>query len=410
MAERTPFTDPSGEPSPLALKVLVAPLRYVQGPDALLRMADQLEVLGIRNPLILASPSARKVVEPILADDFSKKGLAYGLTEFTGESTWEEIGRIREACLSGGHDAIVSCGGGKTIDAGRCAAAGSAVNVEKFPPERIPRIGANVACINCPTVAATDASTSSVSMVYGKDGTVEAALALPTNPTMVLVDTTVIARAPVRLFVAGMGDALATYFEADVSRKTGTPCIQSGAHSTLAAQALARLCLDIVLDYGTGAKKEIERGVPGPLMEAVIEANVLLSGLGFESGGLSAAHAVGLAFHHIEGRFETTMLHGELVAFGTLAQLVLEERKREDLDRVFGFCRAVGLPTTFAALSLPSIDEEDLERVAGIASKNPIIRSMPGATRSPDREGRFHDPKRIVHALRATDAFGRRSG
>ena len=252
------------------------------------------------------------------------------MTEFAGESTWSEIGRIKDVCLKGGHDAIISCGGGKTLDAGRCAAAAFAVNVEKFPPETLPGIGAGVACINVPTVASTDASTSAVSMVYTEDGTVEAALAMPANPTMVLVDTTIIADAPARLFVAGMGDALATYFEADVSRRTAAPCIQSGAQSTLAAQALARLCFDILLDCGVHAKIEVERHMPGPSLEAVAEANVLLSGLGFESGGFCRP-CRGLAFHHIDKRFKAHMLHGELVAFGTLTQLVMEERKPADL-------------------------------------------------------------------------------
>ena len=393
----------------MALKVLIAPLRYVQGPNALLQIGEQLQVLGIKNPLVLASRSAKKVVEPVLAEGLGSKGIAHALIEFGGESTWREIERVKDACILGGYDAIISCGGGKTLDAGRCAAAASAVNVEKFPPEVIPQIGANVACINVPTVAATDAPTSAVSLVYTEEGRVEAVLALPINPTMVLVDTAIIASAPVRLFVAGMGDALATYFEADISRRTGTPCL-SGAQSTLAAQALGKLCLDILMDYGVHAKMEAEQGIPGPFLEAVVEADVLLSGLGFESGGLSAAHAVGLAFHHIQERFETHMLHGELVAFGTLTQLVLEGKKPDDLGKIFGFCKAVGLPATFEELGLRNLTPKDLETVADVASKHAIIRSMPGASRTPDADGRFYDHQAIFYALKATDAFGRGFG
>ena len=108
----------------MTFKVLRSPLRYVQGPNALARMGEQLEMLGIRNPLILASPSAKKAVAPVLEKGLQEKGIRYGLIEFGGQCSFKEIERVKNACLDGGHDAIINCGGGKTIDAGRAAATG----------------------------------------------------------------------------------------------------------------------------------------------------------------------------------------------------------------------------------------------------------------------------------------------
>ena len=120
----------------MALKVFVSPLRYVQGPGAILQMGEQLEALGIRNPLILASPSARIAVESSISQGLAAKGIRFAFTDFGGETTWKEIERIKNVCIQGAHDAIVSCGGGKTLDAGRGAAAAGAINVEKWPPSR----------------------------------------------------------------------------------------------------------------------------------------------------------------------------------------------------------------------------------------------------------------------------------
>jgi glycerol dehydrogenase len=390
----------------MALKVLLAPLRYVQGRDALLCLGEQLQILGIRNPLVLVDQNARPVVEPLIARGLGSVAIPFAFLDFAGECTWEEIGRIKNGCVRGSHDAIINCGGGKTLDAGRCAASGRATNVEKTPPEVFPQFGARVPCINVPTVAATDASTSSVSLVYTERGTVEATMVFPTNPAMVLVDTSVIAKSPVRLFVSGMGDALATYFEADMCFKTSSPSIQTNGLSTLAARTLSRLCFDILMDYGVQAKQEVEAQVAGPGLETVTEANVLLSGLGFESGGLSAAHAVGQAFHHIREFFERPLFHGELVAFGTLVQLVLEGRQPGFLNRIFGFCRAVGLPTTFGEMTLRDITDQELERVALVASKDILIRSFSGARTERDEQGRFYDHGEILNALKATDAYG----
>lgn len=236
-------------------------------------------------------------------------------------------------------------------------------------------------------------------------------MVFPTNPTMVFVDTAVIAKSPVRLLVAGMGDALATFFEADMTYRTSSISVQTRAQSTRTAQALARLCFDILMDYGVQAKAEAEAQVPGPGIEAVAEANVLLSGLGFESGGLCACHAVGHAFLHIPEYFKgAPPFHGELVAFGTLNQLVMESRKPDFLDKIFGFCKAVGLPTTFAELTLANLTDEALETVALVASRDILMQSMTGARRERDEQGRFYDHLEIVNALKATDAYGRAFG
>jgi glycerol dehydrogenase len=265
-----------------------------------------------------------------------------------------------------------------------------------------------VACINVPTVAATDASTSSVSLVYNDQHVAEATMAFPANPVMVFVDTSVIAKSPVRLLVAGMGDALATFFEADMCYRTGTPAVVTQSHTTRTARALAKLCCDLLLEYGVQAVAEARVGVPGPALEAVIEANVLLSGLGFESGGICGAHAVGMNFTRLLDLMEVPQYHGEMVAFGTLTQLIMEDKPREQLDLIFGFCKAVGLPTTLAELSLPNVSDEALETVALAASRDFLIKGMPRATAEADELGRHYDHMEILAAIKSTDAYGRR--
>ncbi len=391
----------------MPLRVLLAPLRYVQGPDALRHLGEQLQIFRIKNPLVLAPPEVREVIGSTVTEGLESRGLTFAFLDFGGECTWKEIERIKTVCIKGNHDAIVNCGGGKTLDAGRCAASGPATNVEKDPPEVFSQCGAGVPCINVPTIAATDASTSAASLIYSEKGTVEATMVFPTNPTMVLVDTSVIAKSPVRLLVSGMGDALATYFEADMCHRTSSPCLQTNSPSTRTARVLGRLCFDLLMEHGVQALAEAEEGLAGPGIEAIVEANVLLSGLGFESGGLSASHAVGQAFHYIRERFRQHLFHGELVAFGTLTQLVMEGRGPELLDRIFGFCKAVGLPTTFDEMTLEGVNDVELEKVALAASRDILIRSFVGARAERDERGRFFDHTEILRSLKAADAYGR---
>src|SRR5262249_22183552 len=141
------------------------------------------------------------------------------------------------------------------------------------------------------------------------------------NPELVLVDTQVIALSPPRLLVAGMGDALATWFEARTCVEGHVKNMRGGL-STQSALALAKLCYRTLLADGADALRAVQTKVVTPALERIVEANTLLSGLGFESSGLAAAHAI----HNGLTTAPSTHAYyqGEKVSFGLLAQLVLE--------------------------------------------------------------------------------------
>jgi glycerol dehydrogenase len=229
------------------------------------------------------------------------------------------------------------------------------------------------ALIIVPTIAATDAPTSHSAVLYTPDGSFDDYAYFKQNPNIVLVDTTAIAQAPTRFLVSGMGDALSTFFEARANVRSfskvnaGLPCgYREGycgeARGTNAAFALATLCYQTLLKDGVKAKESCDQKVVTSALENIIEANILLSGLGFESGGLAAAHAIHDGLTILEGTHR--YYHGEKVAFGTLAQLVLENSPTEELEEVFGFCLKVGLPVCLADIGVPRIFDDQLYEVA----------------------------------------------
>ncbi len=390
----------------MSIKVLIAPMRYVQGPDALAQIGEHLEGMGISNPLVIGGPTALSVCRETMTRSMNDKGIGSQFVEFGGECTFAEIERIRDACVSGSHDAIIACGGGKVLDTGRTASSGNAVNAGVVPPEMIEGIGANVPCIQVPTIAATDAPTAKVSVIYNPKGEFETFLVFQANPAMVFVDTQVIANAPTETLVSGMGDALSTYFEAAMSYRTGSPVLAGGL-STRTAQMMARFAFDTLMEYGYQAMLEAENNIPGQALEAVVEANILLSGLGYESGGLAAAHAIALSWTRVYDLFDVHPTHGQFVAFSTLAQLMMEGRNADFLDDIYEFCTGVGLPTTLEALGLKEVNMEAIRMVAEDASKNVLITSMPRAAAAPDENGAFYDPNEIFNALMAADGYGR---
>jgi glycerol dehydrogenase len=266
---------------------------------------------------------------------------------------------------------------------------GSAIDVAKAVSHEL---GTNLVII--PTVASNDAPCSALSVQYKENHMLDRFLRLKRNPDVVLVDSKVISEAPVRFFVAGMGDALATWFEAFTCTKSSAKNMPGGL-STSAALSIARLCYDTLMEYGVSAKVAVERKALTPAVEKVIEANILLSGLGFESAGLSSAHGIHEGLVALE---ETKgMMHGELVAFGTIGLLVLENYPRDEIDRVIRFCTTVGLPTTLRQLGISNTAPEHLKRAAEVAC-------MEGLT---THNSYFEiDPELILGAILGADALG----
>lgn len=96
-----------------------------------------------------------------------------------------------------------------------------------------------------PTIASTDAPCTALAVIYNPAGEFERYLFLPQNPDVVIADTAIIAAAPARFFAAGVGDALATYFEARACyRADGINLV--GKRPSRTGLGLARLCYELL--------------------------------------------------------------------------------------------------------------------------------------------------------------------
>jgi len=360
------------------LKVFCAPTRYTQGPDATDQLGSEIRNLGLDGPaLIVAGRSAIRLLSEAWARTFADAGMRYEVFHFTGECTAAEIRRGCQAARDAKAQVVIGAGGGKVLDTARAVASDLSLPV-----------------VNCPTIASSDAPCSALSVIYTDAGVVEEFRIYRRNPELVLVDTTVIAKSPARPLVAGMGDALATWFEAKVCVDGGVKNMRGGA-STRSALALAELCYKTLLADGVDAMEALRAQEPNDALERLVEANTLLSGLGFESSGLAAAHAIHNGLTTAAGTH--SYMHGEKVAFGLLAQLMLESQPKAQVDEVLAFSNSVGLPTTFADIGIANPGKELLKTVAERATV-PVetIHNEPMAV----------TPKMVVEAMLAADSAG----
>ena len=253
-------------------RIFISPSKYVQGPGELARIGEYVGAYGSRALVIISAGGLRRSGDEISAS-FSAAGVELTYDNFNGECSQAEIDRLVAVARDCGADVVVGVGGGKILDTAKAVA-----NAADAP------------VVIVPTIAATDAPCSALSVVYTDEGQFKEYQFFKQNPNLVLMDTDVIAASPVRLTVSGMGDALATFFEARAClRSDATTC--AGGHVTSAAMALARLCYETLMSDGLKARLALEAGACTESVEKVIEANTLLSGLGFESAGLAGAQA-----------------------------------------------------------------------------------------------------------------------
>jgi len=352
------------------------PGKYLQGPGAIGQLPELIKLFG-RRGVILASPSAHQKILPACGLDLA--ACATQVEPFNGECCEQELTRLAAVIKEKQVDVLVGMGGGKAIDAAKIAADRASIPV-----------------IIVPTIASTDAPCSGCAVLYSGQGVFDSVYYQKSNPAAVLVDTAIIAAAPVRFLVAGMGDALATWFEARSCHATQSENACGGL-STLTGLNLARLCYDTLLRYGTAAKTAAEQRIVTPALEHIIEANTLLSGIGFESGGLASAHSI---HNGLTALAEThAFYHGEKVAFGLLAGLQLIDAAPEEITEVYGFCEAIGLPTTLADIGLANCDRTRLMQVAEKACAPEECIHHEAGTITPDK---------VLNALLAADAIGQR--
>jgi glycerol dehydrogenase len=356
------------------LKKALFPGKYIQGAGALDELPSLVKLFGSQG-LILASPTTHGKILPDSGLDLKAHALI--AERFTGECCERELSRMAAVIREKKVDVLVGMGGGKTIDTAKIAA------------DR-----ADIPVIVVPTIASTDAPCSGCAVLYSEQGVFESVYYQKSNPAAVLVDTGIIAKAPVRFLVSGMGDALATWFEARSCSDTRSENACGGL-STLTGLNLARLCYDTVMKYGLSARIAAENRIITPAFEHIVEANILLSGIGFESGGLASAHSIHNGLTALE---EThAFFHGEKVAFGVLAGLQLTDAPPEESDVVYSFCEQVGLPTTLADLGLQSPGRDRLMLVAEKAC-------APGECIH--HEAGMITPEKVLHAILAADAIG----
>jgi len=337
-------------------RVMITPSKVVLGKGELSNIGSYIRPYG-QSALLVAHQEDKDRVLDILDKSAIENDISFIYAKFLGECSETAIKSIEEETRDLEYGCVIGLGGGKGIDTAKI------ISDKK-----------NIPMISVPTIAATDAPCSALAIVYNDEHIIIGGRPLKRNPALVLIDTEIIAKAPERFLISGMGDAYPTFFEARACRRANVQV--NGGQSTLCAFSLAELCLKTLLEKGEQALIACKNNVVTPALEDIIEVNIVMSGIGFESVGVAAAHGL---LGPLEVLGASKALHGEIVAFGTLVQLVLENAPVDEIITTINFYRKVGLPLHLSDLGIHSVLPEKLQEAANLAVTEPdaLIHNMP---------------------------------
>lgn len=321
---------------------VTAPRKFYISKGLFAELPKYTKTLG-EKPYIIADPFIyeRTVNEVGKAYDKSE------IVEFGGENSQAEIDRHQEGYKNSGADFVVGIGGGKTMDNAKATAYYMDVPVVIFP-----------------TLAASDAPTTSVSVLYSEEGEFLQYMYLPNSVDIVLADLDILVTTPPEMFAAGIADGMASFIEGRVAFETDGENLH-GFRSSYTGYGMVKFGYDTIRKYGKQAYEACKYNTVTNAFGRVVEATVYLSGAGTEAAGITAAHAIHNGMTAVEDLHGAS--HGEKVAFGMIVNLILEGFSDEEVFDLAHFYKEVDLPLTLEDLGLKEFKEEEWREVAKAA-------------------------------------------
>ncbi|MGG3466962.1 iron-containing alcohol dehydrogenase family protein [Neobacillus pocheonensis] len=360
------------------MKVTVGPAQYIRNLDLLNEAGTYIKNFG-KSAALIGGHTSLGIVEDSIRKSLSLVGASllpsiwYG-----GESSETNINRLAEQLKSQNIDVLIGTGGGKAIDTVKAVA-----------------YKLNKPLVVIPTIAATCAAATPISILYSDEGEFIGIGRESKAPELVLVDSTIILKAPVRFLIAGIGDTLAKWFETRATIQKAEPNALNQTAIAIAAQVYKTL-----LQIGHEAIQSVESQSLTKAFEDVVDAIILVSGSVSGYGGddcrTAGAHAIYSGLTIFPECHQT--YHGEIVAFGILAQLCLES-KTEELTDLIQYYKEIGLPFTLEQMGIKELTQQQWKKLGEITVTIEDMANMPFEV----------TPEMVIEAVQQADEIGKES-
>ena len=335
------------------IHVHAAPSEYVVEEGILQKLESFLLPRGIHRALIVTGVKSWQEAHTFWPDmtDVQTDVYTYG-----GECSFSEVDKV--AAMMTDYDAIIGVGGGKVIDLAKAVAN----EVHKQ-------------VIAIPTIASNCAPWTPLSVLYDDTGAFVRYDIYPVATSLLLVDPVLLLKTPRDYFIAGIGDTLAKWYEADVQLGK----IDDKTVPMMISYEAARQCKELLLQHSEAALQAVDANTVNAAFIYVIETMFMYAGMvggyGDHYGRTAGAHSIHNALTTLEASH--AQLHGVKVAYGICVQLLLEGRE-DEIDALKPFYDTLHLPQSLAALQIEATDEELYEVAMKATIPSESIHVLPG--------------------------------
>lgn len=318
-----------------------APSEYILKDNALDLLEAKLLERNLRRVLVVHGEKSWEAVKP-----YWPQMAEVELEEYTygGECSFAEIEAVTKLVKHHSLDAVIGVGGGKILDLVKAVCDAT----EKQS-------------ILIPTLASNCSPWTPLSVIYDDSGAFIRYDIYPVCTSLVLVEPQILVDAPVEMLIAGIGDTLAKWYEADVQMAV----IDNKTVPMQIAHFAARECKDLLLKFARGAVEAAKAGEVNDDFVKVVETIIMFGGMvggyGDYYGRIAGAHAIHNGLTVLEETHHA--LHGDKVAYGILVQLVLEDKWTE-IEELRLFYEELGLPLSLTDLGVEDITEALIAEVA----------------------------------------------
>jgi len=331
------------------------PAKIFRGADALNYLGECCKTQG-EKVFILGGKTALEKMQGKICKQLAEAGIQVIATEwYGGECSRTNIENLTTKALEHKADFIMAVGGGKALDTGKAVAAEC----------RLP-------IITVPTIAATCAAVTPLTVLYNDNGEFECNLFLKDCPAATIIDTMVILEAPAFWLAAGIGDTLAKMYEL-----RGAASAMEPTSFTISAVTNGQICYDIIKRFGNEALNSVENKQNSKELDSTVDAIILFSGMSSIYGGEklrnAAAHAIYNGLTKVPESHKVA--HGLIVGYGNLCLLALEGRSDEEIIEEIKLAKCCKIPTTLK--QIVKLSKEELTRVAQVSAKATAMKCMP---------------------------------
>lgn len=317
--------------------------QYSIGKGAIQNLNDICARYG-KKALVIGGKTALEKTEENIKDSLEKTNIKIAdFIWYGGECSFSNIEMLKEKAENLNVDILIGVGGGKALDTTKAVGENTRLPV-----------------ITVPTIASTCAATTMLSVIYEDSGDFNSIYLLNNPPVHILIDTEIIAKSPTKYLWAGIGDTIAKYYELEATTKN-----KILNHSVNMGKNLSIMCVNPLIEYGARAIEDNNKGLTSLQLEESILNIIITTGIvsmvvGEENNG-ACAHGLFNALTSLE-HIEKNHLHGEVVSYGVLVMLMLDNQEKE-VEKLYPFYKKINLPTSL----------KDLEIINNTDYLNPIL-------------------------------------